>query len=662
MKWFYCWLWARRFPAALAVCLGLIFSSSLAYGLSEADRRLYASAFAAARLGDIATAANLAAKAQDQSLVKVVRWLTLTHDRAPVRFADIAHFLEENPDWPDQVALRQRAEELDGTASDGELADWFQHYPPVTPLGRVREAELWQKGGHQQEARALIRQTWVNGDFSSFEEGSLLQRFHETIGAGDHVKRLDRLVWDGDADAAQRMMLRVEPGYRALAKARLALQQGSRGAEKLLALVPAALRKDPGLLYDEMRWYRHKDQYAEALKILDHVTGDFDRPAVWGAERQALARVALSRGDQPLAYRLASQHGLSTGQTFGELEFLAGWIALRSLHQPERAYDHFVRLHDDATYPVSVARGAYWAGRAAEEMKSSALAKSWYKVAAQLPTTFYGQLAAAQLEPDLAGEAENRAGLASFEPSAAETSTFEKNELTRIARQLAELGAHEYVRPFVRKLLESAKSPGEQTLVARLALELDLTDLAVSAAKRASRAGIVLLSEGYPAPELPQKGQAEAPLVLAMARQESAFDRQAISRTGARGLMQLMPATARRVARSLQLPYSATRLTADGDYNFTLGRSYLDQLLDDFAGSYVLAIAAYNAGPNRVHQWTLDFGDPRKGTIDTVDWIESIPFTETRDYVQRVLENLQIYRLRLGDRRLAFSLASDLKR
>jgi soluble lytic murein transglycosylase len=224
------------------------------------------------------------------------------------------------------------------------------------------------------------------------------------------------------------------------------------------------------------------------------------------------------------------------------------------------------------------------------------------------------------------------------------------------------VGAQDYLRPFLRKLDDDAKSPTDYLLAARLAAALQRPDLAVIAAKHASYAGVTLLAEGYPMTDLPPGGGVEQPLVLAMTRQESAFDRDAVSRTGARGLMQLMPATASRIAKSLHLPFSASRLTSDTRYNVTLGRAYLNSLIGDFSGSYVLAIAAYNAGPARVHQWLDDFGDPRGKGVDVVDWIESIPYAETRNYVQRVLENLQVYRLRLGDHGLAFSLASDLKR
>ncbi len=358
-----------------------------------------------------------------------------------------------------------------------------------------------------------------------------------------------------------------------------------------------------------------------------------------------------------LAYRLAARHGLSSGPVYAELEFLAGWVALRFIHEPDRAYNHFVGLYEVVKLPVSVARASYWAGRAADAMGYDQLAATWYRTAAEHLTTYYGQLAATAL-----GEPKLERALDEPTPSAAESEAFDKQELVRVLRQLSEIDATEYMRPFMLRLSELAKSPGEHALVAHLALQVDRPDLAITVAKKASYAGVVLLAEGYPLSELPPGGSVEHPLVLAMTRQESAFDRGAVSSAGALGLMQVMPATARRVAHTLRLHFDKHRLTTDRHYNVTIGRAYLDGLLGDFSGSYVLAIAAYNAGPSRVRQWIRDYGDPRSKDVDVIDWIESIPIGETRNYVQRVLENLQLYRLRMGDQSLGSSLASDLKR
>jgi soluble lytic murein transglycosylase len=485
----------------------------------------------------------------------------------------------------------------------------------------------------------------------------VLQRYHDVLRDTDHAARLDRLLWDGQVEAARRMMARVDPDHRALGDVRIRLAAREAGAERLLARLPAALQNDPGLLYERLRWRARKERYADAIVMLEHSPYDLVRPLAWAAERQGLARHALAAGDVSVAYRLVSHHGLTTGPVFAELEFFAGWLALRFLGEPDLAYKHFVKLYNEVKLPVSLARGAYWSGRAAEAMGFRELSNAWYGTAAEQLTTYYGQLAVTALgQPNLA-----RVTTAPT-PSPAETAAFDRRELVRVLRALAEVGAADYMGPFAKRVSELTTSPAEFTLLAHLVVKLERPDLAIGVAKKASYVGVTLLDEGYPITELPPGGGAEQPLVLAMTRQESAFDREAISSAGARGMMQLMPATARNVAKSLRLPYSADRLLTDKHYNIILGRHYLDGLLGDYSGSYVLAIAAYNAGPARVRQWIRDFGDPRAGNSDVVDWIESIPLSETRNYVQRVLENLQAYRLRLGDHGLAFSLASDLKR
>ena len=625
--------------------------------LSGSDRQIYREAFQAARAGDWAGAGRFADKAQDGLLAKVLWWLNLTRDGSGASFSDISAFIAANPDWPSGLILRQHAEESTIGVADKTVSDWYDRFPPVTAAGKLRQAQIWINGGRVDDGNARIRDVWINSDLTVFEEKTLLQRYHGVLREEDHVARLDRLLWDGKSDAARRMFPYVGADYRALAEARLKLAHLSKGFEKALAAVPAALQSNPGLLYERMRWRNRKGHADEAVAILDHVPEDLVQPLAWANERQSLGRYALSTGDVQLAYRLASRHGLTSGPMYAELEFLAGWIALRFMHEPDRAYNHFVGLYEVVKLPVSVARASYWAGRAADAMGYDQLAATWYRTAAEHLTTYYGQLAATALgEPQLARALDEPT------PSAAESDAFENQELVKVLHELSQIGATEYMRPFVLRLSDLAKSPGEHALLAHLALQIDRPDLAITVAKKASYAGVVLLAEGYPLSELPPGGSVEHPLVLAMTRQESAFDRGAVSSAGALGLMQVMPATAKHIARALRIRFDKRRLTTDRHYNVTIGRAYLDGLLGDFSGSYVLAIAAYNAGPNRVRQWIRDYGDPRSKDVDVIDWIESIPIGETRNYVQRVLENLQLYRLRMGDQALGSSLATDLKR
>ncbi len=623
-------------------------------GADRRDARLYRSALALARAGDLAAASREAAGTHDQALALAVEWVALM--RGGGGFAEIAAFISAHPDWPGQVKLEERAEAASGDVSDATLLNWFAAHPPISIAGKLREAQLWLDHGKRADGLALIRDVWVNADFDRSGERSFLQRYRGLLRAADYVARVDRLVWDGSTVAARRDYPLVPPEYRALAEARLALAAEEPGAERLMSRVPPELQRDPGLLYERVRWRRRKEHYADAIALLDGAPTETSHPEAWAVEREVLARFALAAGNRSSAYRIAAAHGAVTGAHFAELEFLAGWIALRFEHKPDRAYDHFARLYQTVKLPISRARGAFWSAEAADAMNHPQLANGWYTTAAGFMTTYYGQLAAAHI-----GAADG-ARIAEPNPTPAEAAAFERRDVVRVTRAFAAIGADDYVRTFVRALSDGAQTPVDHALIAHLASDIGRFDLAIGAAKRASYAGVTLLAEGYPLEDLPPGGTVEHPLILAMTRQESAFDIGAVSTAGARGLMQLMPATAKLVARSLQIPFSQSRLTGDVRYNLTLGRAYLSEMLGDFGGSYVLAVAAYNAGPARVHDWIQDFGDPRSKSIDAIDWIESIPVAETRNYVQRVLENLQVYRFRLGDRRLAFSLQTDLRR
>jgi soluble lytic murein transglycosylase len=629
-----------------------------AAALSDADRQAYRQAFAAIRAGDWAGASVQAQQARDPLLGKAIRFLDMSRQGSSWRFGDVMDFAASNPDWPSEHLLRQRAEEAITNASDDDVGRWFSRFPPVTAIGRLREADYLLAHGQTDRAVSEIRQVWISSDFTAFDEKPILQRYGHYLRQVDDIARLDRLVWDGKEEAAHRMFPRVDAGHRAEALARLAYANLSKNAEKLAAkVIGTPQARDPGFIFERIRWLRRKEKYGPAIDDLLKAPRDLIRPQLWWAERESLARHMLQENNTSKAYELASQHGMTEGQNFAEAEFLAGWIALRYSHNAKAASDHFVRLYGSVTRPISVARGAYWAGRAQQELGNREQATAWFTKAAQNLTTYYGQLAAAQIGAD--GKA---AILEDPKPTSLETTNFELKELVRVVRGLGDAEAADFAKPFVLKLSDAAKTPGEHALVASLATEVGRPDLAVAVARRASYVGVTLLALGYPVTNLPAGGSAEGPLVLAMARQESGLDQSAVSPVGARGILQLMPATAKRIAKDLQIPFSQQRLLTDPEYNLKLGRAYLEDMLDRFGGSYVLAVAAYNAGPGRVAEWESDMGDPRAKQIDVIDWVESIPFRETRTYVQRVLENLQVYRLRMGDRNLAFTLAFDLKR
>ena len=647
------------FRTLLALSLA-IFTINLtvtrAQTLSEADLQATRTALAAAQAGDWNRAYTEMAPIGDPLPRKMLRWMDYSRPGAPGRFPDIAEFIEKNVDWPRQKTLRKHAEEALAGESDSVAADWFKRFPPVSAVGKVRSAEILLNSGDLEEGVLALRTAWIDGDFGPLEERNFLARHSAALRAEDNEKRLDRLLWDAQYDAARRMLPLVSTDWRELGEARLALATQAPNAEVVAARVPAKLRADAGLIYEELRWRTRKDMVSAAARILLSQPGDLARPAAWWAERQTIARRVLATGGAPLAYRLVEQHGLIEGNAYSEAEFLLGYIALRYMKNPALAFDHFSRIITRVNTPYAKARAGYWGGRAADAQNKSELAAKWYAAAADYMVTFYGQLAAHRLGHDAPPHP-----VPEPVPDPAELARFNQNEVVRAARIFLELGYRDQSKAFLLHLTDNATTPTRFAMLATLAETNGRIDLAIAVAKRAIEAGTPLMIHGYPVTALPSGGTVEHALLFAITRQESAFDRDAVSRAGARGLMQLMPATASDIANKLQLPFSAERLTADGTYNVLLGRAYLETLIDDFGGSYALAIAGYNAGPGRVREWLRDYGDPRGGKIDMVDWIENIPISETRNYVQRVLENLQIYRGQVG-RNSAFSLVSDLAR
>ena len=514
--------------------------------------------------------------------------------------------------------------------------------------------------GQVEAGRAALRAAWIDGNFTKRQERRFYRRYRKYLTRQDHIERLDRLIWRGRYWPARRMLWKVNSDWRALAEARLMLMRMEGNVDRAIERLPAALKDHSGLVYERLRWRRRKG-LDSAAELIDGAPTDPAHAEIWWRERSILARRALRKGHVSEAYRLVKEHGLEEGPAFAEAEWLAGWIMLRFLNEHATAFLHFKAMFTSVAYPISRARGAYWAARAAEEAGKVKLANLWYRSAARYSTAYYGQLAAARLAPGstikLASEPQ---------PSPEEVDAFAKQELVRAVEILDTLGERERLRPFILRLSELRETMGWQKLTADLARAHHRPDLAIAVAKKASRAGRELIMAGYPTMTLPPlrlgKPRLEVPLVLAVVRQESAFRPEAQSGAGARGLMQLLPRTARNVAKELKIKYARGQLTADPQLNLKLGQAYLANLLSAFEGSYVLALAAYNAGPARARRWMRMHGNPRDEAVDAIDWIEMIPIEETRNYIQRVMEGVQVYRGRLNGMELALNLERDLKR
>lgn len=573
------------------------------------------------------------------------------------RAAEIADFMAASPDWPQQAVLSRRLQEaIAAEGDDGSVLKACARLMPQAPAPLLRCADAAARTANPLDATRSAREAWRTGITDPAAESAFLRQWGRVLTDEDHQARFDRLAWTDNGAAggpAARQAARLDPQQRALAEARLALMRDDPSAAAQVAALPIAQRIDPGLTLDHAKWLRRAGSDALALAVWTAYGGEAERaapphrrPAFWD-ERNLLARRLLRQGNAPGAYALASGHAQLATEQVADAEFLAGFIALRRLAQPDTATTHFQALANISKAAITQGRAQYWLGRAAAARGDAEAARSAYSAAAAWPTTFYGQLAARALGDDDTALAERLLALRDPAWTPGRALEFAGTELARAATVLAAWGDARRARPFLLRLDETAPETADRSLTARLALELGLPDQAVAIARRAGRDGLMLPDAGWPLAFSPPD-LVEPAVALGLMRQESSFDVQAGSPVGARGLMQLMPATATSVAKRLGEPVSLPALTADPAYNMRLGTAYLRGLLDQFGGVLPFALAGYNAGPSRVLDWLATNGDPAAGQLDMVDWIELIPFSETRNYVQRVIENVVIYRARQG--------------
>ena len=630
--------------------------------IGRADIALYVDAFRAAARDNWRHAHRLARRADDPLGATILQWWDYSRPGSTASFDEIARFMDERPDWPDQRLLQVNAEAAmaDGV-SDAEVIAWYHWRDPISAPGRLRYADALLARGEDERAAALVRAAWIEGTFSARDLRETYRRYRSLLRREDHIARLDRLVWANYARAARRMYRYVDEGHQMLAEARLTLRARQGGVDRAIQRVPRALRDHPGLVYERLRWRRAKGRDDDAHALLRSPPRELGpRPKLWWRERAILLRRALEDGQTRRAYALAAGHSQTAASTYSEAEWLAGWIALRFLDDARLAFPHFVNMHGAVTMPISRTRGAYWAGRAADVFGDRDGAHLWYERAAAYPCTFYGQLALAQIA------ARDAPLFGAAAPATEAAPTLNGPPLVAAVRFLTFLGRDYLAEPFYGRLSRLARNEADHAEIAALAHSVGKPDQAIRAAQQAARDGYVSIDRLFPLVDVPfarNNGDLEHALVLALIRQESRFDKQARSSAGALGLMQLMPRTARSVARSMGLSESSRRLTSSATHNIALGSRYLDDLIERYDGSYLLAVAAYNGGPRNVARWIAANGDPRHDAdVDIIDWIEMIPIPETRNYVQRVLEGTQVYRWQLGRRPTASSLERDLTR
>jgi soluble lytic murein transglycosylase len=604
---------------------------------------------AALRADRWAEAASAAATYADPIALKLVTYYRLLAPGAATA-DEITDFMTQSPDWPNQALLERRRQEA--IATDPDLASTLAQCDRnklAVPQTMLHCAEALANAGRNAEAAEAARHAWIAG---IGDEPAFLRRWSSAVSPDDNWERFERFAWH-DATAATRQVPRLDPAHRAAAEVRLALQRDAPNADARLAALPAEMRRDPGMMLDHARWLRHADRPADALALWQRV-GDAaqndappDELSGFWTERNLLARRLLHDGDTAGAYALADRHGRITPEQMLDAEFLAGFIALRRQTDPAAAKRHFTTLFELSKAAITQGRAHYWLGRAIAAAGGDP--KPEYQRAAAWPTTFYGQLATLALGDDPSALARRITALHDPAYTRDQVLAFTDREVVRAAAMLVAWNDPHRARTFLLRMDELAPDPADRTLTARFSLRLGLPDTAVFVARRMGRDGLMLPEAGWPIAAEPPDGPVDASVALGLIRQESSFDIGAVSPSGARGLMQLMPFTAQAVAKQIGTPTSLVTLTSDPAHNMRLGTAYLREMLDRFDNSLPLATAAYNAGPHRVDEWLALNGDPRAGPIDMLDWIELIPLNETRNYVQRVLENVVIYRARRGE-------------
>ncbi|SIS77587.1 lytic transglycosylase domain-containing protein [Phaeovulum vinaykumarii] len=595
-------------------------------------------------------AAAAAARASGPLARDIIEWQRLRAGAG--RFADYTAFVRRHPDWPGMDLLLRRAEATLDDATAAETLAFFGTRAPLTATGALALAAAHRATNDPEAATRVLVAAWRSLRLSAEDQARMLEAAGPQL-AAHHDGRLAMLLDAGRPDEARRMLVLASPDTAAVAAARIALQTETGDVNALIAAVPESRAASAGLARDRARWRARHGLEAGAVEILRErsrsarALGD---PALWAGLRAWLAREALREGRPAEAHDLAAHHHLSGGSDFAELEWLAGYAALR-LGQTDTALTHFRALEAAVSSPISLSRALYWQGRAHEAAGRTAAARAEYARAAGWQTAYYGQLAAARLDLPLAADLAAPAPLPDWRSAA-----FVQDPRFQAGVLLQAAGAPDLAERFFLQLAEDLDTDGLARL-GRLALDWAHPHLAVRVAKAAALRGTVLGGAYYPLPDFDPASLAPdgvpPELVLAIIRRESEFDPQVVSPSGARGLMQLMPPTAKMMADELALPYDAGRLLRDPAYNARLGAAYLGHLRDDFGDAMALVAAGYNAGPNRTKSWVAEMGDPRDGAVDVIDWVEMIPYSETRNYVMRVLEALPIYRARLtGARRL----------
>ena len=625
------------------ICLLVLLPSS-SFG-SETLNHVYNGNWAAAR------AASISAK--DPLGSRVFYWLVCTKKSAnivwqPSDFYNLSQFVEQSKGWPHISKIVLMAEKaMPDTLSNEQVIEWFDKYPPRTSGGMDRYVSALIAYGDEKRAREVLRIWWGSSLLPSKDQKKMYAKYSKWLDNNAHTARMDSLLFAGYNQSAIALSQWMGGGYPLLVRARIILAKNKGGESDAIKRVPKNLQNNAGLMYERLRWRRkhNLDKGAVVILLNPPPIDKIQNPKDWWKERHIEIRRLTEKNDYKTAYRVAKDHGQKSGVSFSQGEFLSGWLALRFLHDAPLAFNHFEKLYYGVSTPVSRARAAYWAGRASRDMGRDDIADKWFKVAADVPMRFYGQLAAAELASK---ENKKMPDFSSPKVSQQDKNRFSADDRIKAAKMLHAAGLDKSAGDFLRAFADGSASASAYAYAADLALRMDLTYEAVAITKKAEKKGLAMGKKAWPVLRYSYSKKAyksvDRALLHAIIRQESVFNPRAKSPSGAIGLMQVMPSTAKYTAKKYGIRYSKKALISDPSYNVAIGSRYLDYLLKRYDGSVPLAVAAYNAGPGNVDAWIKTFGDPRKSNIDSIDWIELIPVYETRNYVQRVLENRYVYK------------------
>jgi len=618
-----------------------------------------------AKKGKFAAARAQAKQTSLKHSTKLIEWLILQHSNSPAKASDITQFLKTHPGWPREQRLLARIESAHffRPISPQHTIDYLTAQPPQTGIGKVALARAYKRQKDTENAKLWLKRAWHNHGLSVAMEKIILADMGSLLTKKDHAARVAHFTFAQSPKAVMRLRRLLTKADRAAAHAQASLLFFSKRAMARVKAVPKALKNSPPLQFALARYWRKKDKYEKTRPHILKAPSEkssLNNPKAWWTERHVTARYLLGKGRTLEAYALTKPHGVEVGNSFAQAEFFTGWLALVHLNKPKEALEHFTHLRNGVKKPRSIARAEYWCGRAHQDLNHEELAKRRFESAAKYSKTYYGQLARGELGKTYT----NAITVETPTPGLVTKALFETRDMVQITRTLAKARRSGLVRDFLFALMNHAASRDEAIAVAGLAHELKLTHIGVRIAKKAEERGLDMGTHAYPhgvLPNYPHLKSVDDALLYGLIRQESEFNAQAKSWAGARGLMQIMPGTARLIARQYKQRYRRDKLTKDPSYNLKLGSAHLQDLINNHRGSYIMALTSYNAGPGRTIKWMSAFGDPRGTQIDPINWVESIPFNETRDYVQKVMENMYIYRSNLTPGR-NMSLKEELKR